>query len=89
MIYWKINGKKTINFICNDNVAREYLWRYGMHLNNEGTRVFAGNLVDYLNDFILGKNIWLLNSETSLKPTGSLKQSSEDSQIQVPTNNCN
>ena len=88
MVYWKINVKKMIHFICNDNVAREYLSRYGMHLNNEGTRIFAGNLFDFLNDFILSKNIWLLYSETSLKPTGSLKQSSEDSQIQPPTNNC-
>ena len=40
-----------------------------------------------MNDFILSKNILLSNSETSLKPTGSLKQFSEDSEKVPPTNN--
>ena len=43
-------------FVCNDIVTRAYLWKDGIHLKNEGTRIFAGNLVDYLNDFVLSKN---------------------------------
>ena len=64
------------------------IWRDGIHLNNEGTNIFAGNLVNYVNDFILSKNIRLSNSETSLKPAGSLKQFSEDSETEPPINNC-
>ena len=43
-------------FVFNDIVTRAYLWKDGIHLKNEGTRIFAGNLVDYLNDFVLSKN---------------------------------
>ena len=44
-------------FICNDNITLENLWKDGIHLNNEGTHIFASNLVDFLNDFILSGNI--------------------------------
>ena len=39
-----------LNFVC--IVEMVYI-----PLNNEGTCIFAGNLVDYLNDFILSRNI--------------------------------
>ena len=43
-------------FVNNDNVTREYLWKDGLHLNNDGTRLFAGNLVSCLNDFVFNRN---------------------------------
>ena len=39
--------ENNFNFVCNDNVTGEYLLRDGTHLINEGTRIFAGKLVDY------------------------------------------
>ena len=47
--------ENNFHFVCNDNVTREYLWRDDIYLNNEGIRIFAGNLIDYLNYFILVK----------------------------------
>ena len=79
--------EKNFQFVCNDNVTTEYEWRDGIHLNNERTRIFVGKFVYYLNDFILSKSIWLLNLETPLKPKGSLRQFSEDSETEPPTNN--
>ena len=53
---------------------------------DEISKTFARNFLDCLNDFILSKNIWLSNSETSLKSTVLLKQFSEDSETEPPTN---
>ena len=43
--------------ICNENVTKKYIWRDDIHLNKEGTCIFAGNFVDYLNTFILSRNV--------------------------------
>ena len=40
------------HFIRNDNITNECLWKDRLHLNNEGTYIFASNLVDFLNGFI-------------------------------------
>ena len=47
----------NFHFVCNENVTREYLWKDGIHLNNEGTCIFTSSLNDHLSDFILSKNI--------------------------------
>ena len=33
-------------------IINECLWKDGLHLNNDGTSMFASNFVDFLNDFI-------------------------------------
>ena len=33
------------------------MWTDGLHLNNEGTYMFASNLVDFLNGFIFNRYI--------------------------------
>ena len=35
------------NFISNDNITNECLWKDGLHLNNQGTYMFASNLVKW------------------------------------------
>ena len=49
--------RNSFCFVNNDNITREYLWKDRTHLNNDGTRIFAGNLVDFLNEFIFNRNI--------------------------------
>ena len=45
-------------FVNNDDITREYLWRDGLHLNNNGTLIFGGNLVGFLNNFVFDRNTW-------------------------------
>ena len=49
--------ENKFSFVSNDKVMREFLWRDDRNFNNEGTHIFAGNLVDYLNNSTLSKNI--------------------------------
>ena len=54
-----LNG---FGFISNDNISRTHLWKDGIHLEDLGTNILAGNFVDFLNRFILsksGENSWL------------------------------
>ena len=51
---WKRNN---IEFISNDMITGDVSWRDDLHLNNDGTYIFASNLVEFLNDFIFSKNI--------------------------------
>ena len=44
-------------FTSNNNITNECLWKDWLHLNNEGTSMFASNLVDFLNGFIFNRNI--------------------------------
>ena len=48
-----LNG---FGFICNDNISRTHLWKDGMHLEEIGTSILAGNFVDFLKRFILSKS---------------------------------
>ena len=48
--------RNNYQFISNDNITREVLWRDGLHLNIDGTYIFASNLVDFLNNFIFSKS---------------------------------
>ena len=77
--------ENNFHFVCIDNITTEQLWRNVIHLNNEGTCIFAGNLVDYLNGFILSKTIWLSNLKTSKKPASSLKKCPKNFQKAPPT----
>ena len=55
----ELNG---FGFISNDNISRTYLWKDGIHLEDLGTSILAGNFVDFLNRFILFKSsehLWL------------------------------
>ena len=38
-------------------IIKECLWKDGLHLNNDGTSMFASNFVDFLNDFIFNWTI--------------------------------
>ena len=51
------------HFISNDNITNECLWKDGLHLNNEGTCMFASNLVDFLNGFIFNRDIWITKDD--------------------------
>ena len=53
------DGCKRNNFhiISNDIITGAVLWREDLHLNKDGTHIFASNLVDILNDFIFSKSI--------------------------------
>ena len=48
-----LNG---FGFISNDNISRTRLWKDGIHLEDLGTKLLAGNFVDFLNRFILPKS---------------------------------
>ena len=43
-------------FISNDNISRKHLWKDGIHLEDLGTNILAGNFADFLNRFILSKS---------------------------------
>lgn len=48
------------------DITTELLCHDGIHLTDEGTTIFAGNMVDYINNFILNnRNIVNLNTENS------------------------
>ena len=36
-------------FTCNKNIGRNFLWRDGIHLKNEGMSLFSRNLLKHLN----------------------------------------
>ena len=38
-----------LNFICNDEIGREMVWKDGLHLTNDGTAMLADNFTKYLN----------------------------------------
>ena len=42
-----------VNFICNDEIGREMVWKDGLHLTNDGTAMLDDNFTKYLN-FNLG-----------------------------------
>ena len=46
----KENG---FHYVSHQNIVRKHLSRDGIHLSQEGTNLFAGNLVDYIEYFIL------------------------------------
>ena len=49
--------ENNFHFICNDNISRDYLWKDGVHLNDEGTSIFESNIVNFLNNFIFSESI--------------------------------
>ena len=57
-----------------------------MHLNNDGTYKFASNLVDFLNDFIFSKSIWLTEDDNATVGKDDCKQGF-DSSVEVKHNN--
>ena len=49
-------------FISNNNISKTHLWKDGIHLEDLGTNILAGNFVDFSNRFILSnsnKHSWL------------------------------
>ena len=50
-------GKQCVlngfGFISNDNISRTHLWKDGIHLEDLGTNILAGNFVDFLIRFLL------------------------------------
>ena len=46
----------NFHFVSNDNINRKYICGDGVHLTNAGTELFARNVVNFLNDFILSAN---------------------------------
>ena len=45
----------NFGYICHDNILRNHIFEDGIHLTDLGTIIFAGNLVDHLNYFVLNK----------------------------------
>ena len=48
---------KDFHFIRNDDVTTEYLEDGGIHLTESGTNIFAGNIVDYINNCIFCEDL--------------------------------
>ena len=44
-------------FICYDNIIRKHLCGDVVHLTTSGTNILAGNIVDFIKEFILNVNI--------------------------------
>ena len=51
-----IYQRTLIIYISNDNIIRKYICGDGVHLLEVGTNILGGNIVKFLNDYIL-KNI--------------------------------
>ena len=49
----KICEENGFHFVSNDNILRKHLYKDGVHLTDEGTNIFAGNIVNYIKHFIL------------------------------------
>ena len=45
--------ENEFHFVSNDNILRKHLCKDGVHLTDEGTNIFAGNIVDYISHFIV------------------------------------
>ena len=61
-VLYATNG---LNFICNDEIGREIVWKDGLHLSNDGTAMLADNFAKYLNinlgiDFNVSKNLIMI-----------------------------
>ena len=59
-LIWQVNDSlreqcvlNGFGFISNDNISRTHLWKDGIHLEDLGTNILAGNFVDFLSRFIL------------------------------------
>ena len=78
--------RNNFQFISNDNITREVLWRDGLQLNNDGTHIFASNLVDFLNDYIFTKSIWLTENDNTTILKDNYKQDLGSS-VEVKQNN--
>ena len=48
--------EQGFTFICNSAIAREMLWRDGLHLTNEGTNMLSNNFLQYLKNVPLGND---------------------------------
>ena len=44
-----LRASNGLNFICNDEIGREVVWKDGLHLTNDGTAMLADNFTKYLN----------------------------------------
>ena len=78
-------GAKEIT--SNSSVTTTLLEKfYGLHLNNDGTYIFASNLADFLNDFIFSKRIWLTEDDNTTIGKDNYKQGF-DSSVEVKQNN--
>ena len=49
----KKGEENGFHFLSNDNVLLKHLCKGGVHLIDEGTHIFAENIVDYIKHFIL------------------------------------
>ena len=45
---YKVYG---FDFICNDKIGKDLLWRGGLHLTDEGTSFLANNFLNFLNSY--------------------------------------
>ena len=47
--------KNGFHFVSNGTILRKHLCKDGVHLTDEGTNIFAGNIIDYTSHFILNE----------------------------------
>ena len=71
--------RNNFQFVSNDNITREVLWRDGLHLNIDGTYIFTSDFVDFLNDFIFSKCIWLTEDNSTTVGKYNYKQGFDSS----------
>ena len=65
------------HFISNYNITNECLWKDGLHLHNDGTYMFASNLVDFLNGLIFNRNTWITKDDNANLDKENCKQGFE------------
>ena len=41
------------HFISHQHITRGFLYHDGVHLTDRSTKILSGNIVDYINNFIL------------------------------------
>ena len=44
-----LRATNSFNFLCNDEIGREMVWKDGLHLTNDRTAMLADNFTKYLN----------------------------------------
>ena len=81
--------RNKFQFISNDNITREVLWRDGLHWNNDGTCIFASNRADFWNNFIFNKSIWLTEGDNNTLDKDNCKQSFDPSNESKHNNSMN
>ena len=70
-------------YICNDLVNKNYLWKDGLHLANEGSSLLLNNFINYLNGNG-NDSIWLMTKDCDIEKNIDIKENA----VQVTKGSC-